>query len=138
MISRSCSHQFNFVIILNGKPLKCLKHFKYLELWISNDLSWFTPRDQAHAWLHPSLVFFFVCFLFCFSHPIVMPLYYSNPILHGLMHVLPILDCASVVWCLHQKKDQLLLNSVQHFALKIASHSWNSSSETLHQGRYGR
>ena len=47
-------------------------------------------------------------------------------------HILPILDYASVVWDPHLKKDQQLLDSVQHFALKIASHSWNSSSATLH------
>ena len=63
-----------------------------------------------------------------FSHPIVMPTLFCLYI----RHVLPILDYASVVWDPHLKKDQQLLDSVQHFALKIASRSWNSSSATLH------
>ena len=40
-------------------------------------------------------------------------------------HVLPMLDYACIVWDPHLRKDQLLLKSVQHFALKIASRSRN-------------
>ena len=41
-------------------------------------------------------------------------------------HGLPMLDYACIVWDPHLRKDQLLLESVQHFALKIASQTWNS------------
>ena len=40
-------------------------------------------------------------------------------ILYNRAHVLPILDYESVVWDPHLKKDQQLLDSAQHFALKI-------------------
>jgi len=35
------------------------------------------------------------------------------------------------VWDLQLRKDQLLLESVEHFALKIASWSWNLDYQTL-------
>ena len=46
-------------------------------------------------------------------------------------HVLPMLYYASIVWDPHLRKDQLLLQSVQHIALKIASWSWNLDYQTL-------
>ena len=46
-------------------------------------------------------------------------------------HVLPMLDYACIVWDPHLRKDQLLLELVQHFALKIASRSWNLDYQTL-------
>ena len=46
-------------------------------------------------------------------------------------YVLPMLDYACIVWDPHLKKDQLLLESVQHSALKIASRSWNLDYQTL-------
>ena len=45
--------------------------------------------------------------------------------------VLPILDYASVVWDPHLKKDKLLLDSVQLFAMRMASRSWKSDSQAL-------
>ena len=42
------------------------------------------------------------------------------------------LDYACIIWDLNLRKDQLLLESVQHFALKIANQTWNSDYQTLH------
>ena len=47
-------------------------------------------------------------------------------------HVLPMLDYACIVWDPRLRKDQLLLESFQHFALKIASCLWNLDYQTLH------
>ena len=46
-------------------------------------------------------------------------------------HVLLMLDYICIVWDPHLRKEQLLLESVQHFALKIASRSWNLDYQTL-------
>ena len=40
LISRRRSHRLNFVIFLNGKQVEQVKDFKYLCLWISDDLFW--------------------------------------------------------------------------------------------------
>jgi len=42
--------------------------------------------------------------------------------------VLPILEYGCIVWDPHLKKDQLLLENIQKFAVKIATKSWNSST----------
>ena len=120
LISRSRSQRLNFVT----KQLERVKHFKYLGLSISDDLSW-TYHIEAVC----SKARCILGFIYCFFSPhcdanTILTLYRA--------HVLPILDYASVVWDPHLKKDQQLLDSVQHFALKIASRSWNSSSAILH------
>ena len=45
--------------------------------------------------------------------------------------VLPILEYACVVWDPHLKRDQLLLESVQLFATRMAARSWTTDSESL-------
>ena len=45
--------------------------------------------------------------------------------------VLPILEYGSVVWDSHFKKDQILLENVQLFALRIATKSWSEQYSTL-------
>ena len=45
--------------------------------------------------------------------------------------VLPILEYGSVVWDPHIKKDQILLENVQLFALRIATKSWSEQYSTL-------
>ena len=124
LISRSRSRQLNFAILVNGKPLECVKHFKYLGLWISHDLSWSYHIEAVCSRARRMLGFIYRYFSPHCNASTILTLYRA--------HILPTLDYASVVWDPHLKKDQQLLNSVQHFALKIASRSWNSSSETLH------
>ena len=51
--------------------------------------------------------------------------------------VLPILDYACVVWDPHFKKDKLLLESVQNFALKIIDRSWHAESNNALHLKYG-
>ena len=124
LISRSRSHRLNFVIFLNGRQLEKVKHFKYLGLWISDDLSWTYHIEAVCSKARRMLGFIYRFFSPHCDANTILTLYRA--------HVLPILDYASVVWDPHLKKDQQLLDSVQHFALKIASRSWNSSSTTLH------
>ena len=114
----------NFVIFLNGRQLEKVKHFKYLGLWISDDLSWTYHIEAVCSKARRMLGFIYRFFSPHCDANTILTLYRA--------HVLPILDYASVVWDPHLKKDQQLLDSVQHFALKIASRSWNSSSTTLH------
>ena len=124
LLSRSRLHRFNFVILLNGKQLECVKHFKYLGLWISDDLSWSYHIEAVCSKARRMLGFIYRFFSPHCDANTILTLYRA--------HVLPINDYASVVWDLHLKKDQQLHDSVQHFALKIASRSWNSSSASLH------
>ena len=109
---------------MNGKQLERVKHFKYLGLWISDDLSWSYHIEAVCSKARRMLGFIYRFFSPHCDTNTILSLYKA--------HVLPILDYASVVWDPHLKKDQQLLDSVQHFALKIASRSWNSSSVTLH------
>ena len=125
LISRSRSRQLNFAILLNGRALECVKHFKYLGLWISDDLSWSCHIEAVCSKARRMLGFIYRYFSPHCNASTILTLYRA--------HILPTLDYASIVWDPHLKKDQKLLDSVQHFALKIASRSWNSSSETLHR-----
>ena len=68
MLISSLSHWFNFAIFLNGKPLECVKQFKYLGLWISDDLSW-----SYHIKAVCSKARHMLGFIYRFSRPVVMP-----------------------------------------------------------------
>ena len=111
LITRSRSHRLNLEIFLNGKQLERVKHFNYLGLWISDDLSWSYHIEAVCSKARRMLGFIYRFFSPHCDANTILSLYKA--------HVLPILDYASVVWDPHLKKDQQLLDSVQHFALKL-------------------
>ena len=45
--------------------------------------------------------------------------------------VIPIIEYGCVVWDPHLQKDQILLENVQRFAVKVATKNWNTSRSTL-------
>ena len=122
-ISRSCSSKLRLTILINGSPLEKVKYFKYLGLWISDDLTWSCHIKSVCCKARRQLGFIYRFFSPHCDAGTILTLYKA--------HVLPMLDYACIVWDPHLRKDQLLLESVQHFALKIASHSWNLDYQTL-------
>ena len=122
-ISRSRSSKLRFTILVNSSPLEKVKCFKYLGLWISDDLTWSCHIESVCCKARQQLGFIYRFFPPHCDAGTILALYKS--------HVLPMLDYACIVWDPHLRKDQLLLESVQHFALKIASQTWNSDYQTL-------
>ena len=100
-----------------------VSHFKYLGVWISDDLSLSKHVETVCCKAHRLLGYMFRTFSPHCDQVSIIALYKSQ--------VLPILDFACVVWDPHLKKDQLLLESVQLFPTRIASKSWKSNSESL-------
>jgi len=116
-------------VYVSGSPLEVVKCFKYLGVWISDDLSWSLHIESVCSRARRLLGFMYRFFSpHCDSETILM-LYKSQ--------VLPILDYACVVWDPHLKKDKLLLESVQHFALKIIDRSWHAESNNALRLKYG-
>ena len=46
-ISRSRSSKLRFTILVNGSPLEKVKYFKYLGLWITDDLTWSRHNESV-------------------------------------------------------------------------------------------
>ena len=113
----------SFTILVNGSPLEKVKCFKYLGLWITDDLTWSYHIESVCCRARRQLGFIYRYFPPHCDAGIILALYKA--------HVLPMLDYACIVWDPHLRKDQLLLESVQHFALKITSQTWNSDYQTL-------
>ena len=108
---------------LNGSVIQPVEHYKYLGVWISSDLTWTKHVENVSCKARRLLGFMFRTFSpFCKPETIIT-LYKSQ--------VLPIVDYACVVWDPHLKKDQYLLESVQTFALRMASRSWRVNAEEL-------
>ena len=123
-ISKSRSSKLRFTILVNGSPLEKVKCFKYLGLWITDDLTWSCHTESVCCRARRQLGF--ICRFFS-SHCDA-----DNTLTLYKIHVLPMLDYACIVWDPHLRMDQLLLESVQEFALKTASRSWNLDYQTLH------
>ena len=122
-ITRRRSSMLSFTILVNGSPLEKVKCFKYLGLWITDDLTWSCHIESVCCRARQQLGFIYRFFSPHCDAGTILALYKA--------HVLPMLDYACIVWDPHLRKDQLLLESVQHFALKIASQTWNSDYQTL-------
>ena len=122
-ISRSRSSKLRFTILVKGSPLEKVKRFKYLGSWITDDLTWSCHIESVCCRARRQLGFIYRFFSPHCDAGTILALYKA--------HVLPMLDYACIIWDPHLRKDQLLLESVQHFALKIASQTWNSDYQTL-------
>ena len=119
-ISRSRS--FNFPpLFLNGSKLEKVSHFKYLGVWISDDLSWSKHIESICSKSRRNLGYIFRTF-----HPrsSVIPLQIPGPTSVGIR----MCGMGSSL-----KKDQLLLESVQLFATILSSRNWSANCDTLNQ-----
>ena len=125
-ISRRRNCQQNSPSFYLGDTLiQSVSHFKYLGVWISDDLSWSKHVEVICCKAHRLLGYMFRTLSPHCDQASIISLYKSL--------ILPILEYACVVWNPHLKQDQLLLESVQLFAMRLASHSWKSDSESLNQ-----
>ena len=105
---------------VNGLPIERVHHFKYLGVWISDDLSWSKHIEFVSCKARRLLGYLYRMFSPHCSLEAILHMYKCQ--------VLPILEYGCIVWDPHLKKDQLLLENIQKFAVKIATKSWNSST----------
>ena len=123
LISRSKRYSLQCPnVLLDGSQLEQVSHFKYLGVWISADLSWSKHIMTVTCKSRRLLGYIFRTFPHC-SPTAIMTLYRAQ--------VLPILDYGCIIWDPHFKKDSALLESVQLFATRMATKSWNASAVSL-------
>ena len=93
----SCSRSFNFPpLFLNGSKLEKVSHFKYLGVWISDDLS--KHIESICSKFYRTIAIY----LEPFTPEAVLSLY--------KFQVLPVLEYACVVWDLHLRKTNFSSN----------------------------
>jgi len=98
-------------VYVNGSPLEVVKCFKYLGVWISDDLSWSLHIESVCSRARRLLGFMYRFFSpHCDSGTILM-LYKSQ--------VLPILDYACVAWDPHFKKTSYFWSLFNTLHLKL-------------------
>ena len=121
-ITRSCSHQCPLILLQDAR-LEQVHHFKYLGVWLSDDLTcekhieYITNRARCH-----------LGYIFRMHSPYLSPdslirLYHSQ--------VLPIIEYGCIVWDPHLFKHKQQLERIQLFATRIASKQWSESADTL-------
>ena len=110
-------------LVLDGTAIEMVSHFKYLGVWISDDLTWGKHIESVCCKARRLLGYMYRTFSPYCEPSVLLSLYKSQ--------VLPILDYACVVWDPHLKKDQFLLDSVQLFAMRMATQSWKDTPQTL-------
>ena len=108
-----------FNLYVNGLQIEEVKHFKYLGMWISSDLTWSKHMETVCWKARWVLGYIHRTFApYCGPPTIIkFSLYRSQ--------VFPLLDYTSVVWDPHLLKDKLMLESVHTFATRMASKSWS-------------
>ena len=120
LISRRRNLPKNFPpLYINNIQIEHVSHFKYLGVWISDDLTWSKHVESVCCKARRILGYMFRTFSPHCNQDLIIALYKCQ--------VLPILEYACIVWDPHLKKDQLLLESVQLFATRMAA----SDSESL-------
>ena len=123
LISRRHNLPKNFPpLYINNIQIESVSHFKYLGVWISEDLTRSKHVESICCKARRILGYMFRTF---------SPHCNQDSIALHKCQVLPILEYACVVWDPRLKRDQQLLESVQLFATRMAARSWTSDSESL-------
>ena len=123
--SRPCScNYFNFPIYVNNNQIERVHQYKYLGVWISDDLTWAKHIESICNRSRRLLGYIFRTFSqHCSPDSSILHIYKTQ--------VLPILEYACIVWDPNHKKDQLLLEKVQLFAARLATKSWSQDQASL-------
>ena len=98
---------------LNGQLIERVHYFKYLGIWFSDDLSWSKYVESVCCRARRLLGYMYRTFSPYCSQATIIHLYKSQ--------VIPIIEYGCVVWDPHLQKDQILLENVQRFAVKLAT-----------------
>ena len=108
---------------LNGIQIEKVRHFKYLGICLSDDLTWSKHIESVCYKARRLLGYIYHTFSPYCSPESILHLYKTQ--------VLPILEYGCVIWDPHFKKDKKLLESVQYFAIQIATKTWSSHNTSL-------
>ena len=108
---------------LNGIELERVQQYKYLGVWISDNLSW-----EKHVEYICSKARRHLGYLFQTLSPHCTP---QALIYFYRAQVLPIFDYGSILWDPHLNKQKLMLEKIQLFATRMAAKEWHSQPETL-------
>ena len=112
-------------IFLHSVKLDQVHHFKYLGVWLSDDLSWEKHIQYVTNKARRHLGYIFRTFSpFCCPESLVR-LYRTQ--------VLPLLDYGCIVWDPHLSKHKQQLEKVQLFATRMATKQWSESAEALNR-----
>jgi len=112
-----------FSLSISNIPLEKVSTFKYLGVWISDDLKWSKHIEQITKKATKQAGLIYRRFYPYSNSGTLKQLYLSQ--------VRPHLEYAVPVWDPHCKLHITALERVQKFALKIAFKSWGDSYETL-------
>lgn len=110
-------------LILDGKALELVNAYKYLGVWITNDLNWTKQIEENCKKANQKMGILYRRFYQYCSTDVLKCLYVAL--------VRPQLEYAVPVWDPHLAKHIELLEKVQKFALKICTKSWNQPYDTL-------
>lgn len=105
-------------LTLNGQPLELVDSFKYLGVTLSSDLSWSLHTTNICNRARKILGLIYRRF-YLDSSPATLLNFYTS-----LVH--PLVEYASQVWSPYTACDIAKLESVQKFALRMASHNWSA------------
>ena len=109
--------------MVDGKALKLVNDYKYLGVWITNDLSWAKQIEENCKKANKKIGMLYRRFYEFCSTDTLKCLYVA--------FVRPHLEYAVPVWDPYLIKHSELLEKVQKFALKVCTKSWNSTYSSL-------
>ena len=110
-------------ISIDGKELELVSEYKYLGVWITNDLSWSKQIEEMCKKGNKQIGFIYRRFYQHCSADTLKHLYTTL--------VRPHLEYAVPVWDPHLVKHKDAIERVQKFALKVCNKDWNSSYSDL-------
>ena len=100
-----------------------VSHYKYLGIWLSEDLTWTKHIESICCKAWRLLGFIYRTFSPHCSPESILHLYKTQ--------VMPILEYGCIIWDPHFNKDKILLENVQLFTIRIATRFDKNSSPPL-------
>ena len=108
---------------IKGKPLECVKQFKYLGILLTDNLSW-SPHIESICMKSNKIIgLLYRKFYNTATNSTLLELYKTM--------VRPHLEYATQVWSPHLIKDISRIEKVQKFAIRMCLHKWDMNYENL-------